>query len=57
MALEDAVDKVFSKALEQIANADHDGDYSNLIKTMIKKQPKFWELQKLQLLQMQKTKT
>ncbi len=35
MALEDAVDKVFSKALDQIANADRSGDYSNLIKTMI----------------------
>lgn len=35
MALEDAVDKVFSKALEQIANTDRSGDYSNLIKTMI----------------------
>ena len=35
MALEDAVSKVFSKALEQIANADRSGDYSNLIKTMI----------------------
>ena len=35
MVLEDAVDKVFSKALEQIANADRSGDYSNLIKTMI----------------------
>ena len=35
MALEDAVDKVFSNALEQIANADRSGDYSNLIKTMI----------------------
>ncbi|QDI89034.1 V-type ATP synthase subunit E [Candidatus Nitrosopumilus sp. SW] len=35
MALEEAVDKVFSKALEQIANADRSGDYSNLIKTMI----------------------
>lgn len=35
MALEDAVDKVFSKALDQIANADRSDDYSNLIKTMI----------------------
>ena len=35
MALEDAVDRVFSKALEQISNADRSGDYSNLIKTMI----------------------
>ncbi len=35
MALEEAVDKVFSTALEQIANADRSGDYSNLIKTLI----------------------
>ena len=35
MALEDAVDKVFSTALDQIANADRSGDYSNLIKTLI----------------------
>lgn len=35
MALEEAVTKVFSKALDQIANADRSGDYSNLIKTMI----------------------
>ena len=30
MALEEAVDKVFSQALDQIANADRSGDYSNL---------------------------
>jgi V/A-type H+-transporting ATPase subunit E len=35
MALEDAVNKVFSKALDQIANADRSGDYSNLIKILI----------------------
>ena len=35
MALEEAVDKVFSAALDQIANADRSGDYSNLIKTLI----------------------
>jgi len=35
MALEEAVDKVFSTALDQIANADRSGDYSNLIKTLI----------------------
>ena len=35
MILEEAVDKVFSKALEQIANADRSGDYSNLIKTLL----------------------
>ena len=35
MALEEAVDKVFSKLLDQIANADRSGDYSNLINTLI----------------------
>jgi V/A-type H+-transporting ATPase subunit E len=35
MALEESVDKVFSKALEQIANVDRSGDYSNLIKTLL----------------------
>lgn len=35
MALEEAVDRVFSSALEQIANVDRSGDYSNLIKTMV----------------------
>jgi V/A-type H+-transporting ATPase subunit E len=33
--LEEAVDRVFSSALEQITNADRSGDYSNLIKTLI----------------------
>ena len=36
MALEEAVDKVFSTALNQIANADRSGDYSNLIMALIK---------------------
>ena len=35
MALEEAVNKVFSTALDQISNADRSGDYSNLIKTLI----------------------
>ncbi len=35
MALEDAVNKVFSAALDQITNADRGDDYSNLIKTLI----------------------
>jgi|TARA_B100000959_G_scaffold30595_1_gene29219 V/A-type H+-transporting ATPase subunit E len=35
MALEESVEKVFSKALEQISNADRSGDYSNLIKTLL----------------------
>jgi V/A-type H+-transporting ATPase subunit E len=40
IALEDAVSKVFSKALDQIANTDRSGDYSNLIKTMIEEATK-----------------
>ena len=35
MALEDAVDKVFSKALDQIKNANQSENYSNLIKSLI----------------------
>jgi len=35
MLLEEAVDKVFSTALDQISNADRTGDYSNFIKTLI----------------------
>ena len=35
MALEDAVNKVFSKALDQITTADRGDDYSNLVKVMI----------------------
>ncbi len=40
MILEEAVDKVFSAALDQIANADRSGDYSNLIKTLIEEATK-----------------
>jgi len=40
MALEEAVDKVFATALDQIANADRSGDYSNLIKTLIEEATK-----------------
>ena len=35
LLLEEGVDKVFTKALDQIANVDRSGDYSNLIKTML----------------------
>jgi len=35
LALEKAIDKVFTKALEQISSADRSGDYSNLIKTLL----------------------
>ena len=35
MVLEEAVDKVFTKALDQIANTERSGNYSNLIKTLL----------------------
>ncbi len=35
LLLEEGVDKVFSKALDQISNTDRSGDYSNLIKTLL----------------------
>ena len=35
LALEIAIDKVFTKALDQIANTNRSGDYSNLIKTLL----------------------
>ena len=35
LLLEEGVDKVFSKALDQIANTNRSGDYSNLIKTLL----------------------
>ncbi|NND86068.1 MAG: V-type ATP synthase subunit E [Nitrosopumilus sp.] len=35
MILEQAVDKVFSTALDKIANGDRSGDYSNLIKSLL----------------------
>jgi len=35
LALEIAIDKVFTKALDQIANTNHSADYSKLIKTLL----------------------
>jgi len=35
LALEEAIDKVFTKAIDQISSADRSGDYSNLIKTLL----------------------
>ena len=37
LALEKAVGDVFTKALEQIANAQRNGDYANLIKSLLEK--------------------
>ncbi len=33
--VEESIDKVFTKALEKIANVDRSGDYSNLIKSLL----------------------
>jgi V/A-type H+-transporting ATPase subunit E len=33
--VEESIDKVFTKALDEIANADRSGDYSNLIKSLL----------------------
>ena len=35
LALEESVDKVFTNALDQIANSDRSGDYANLIKSLL----------------------
>jgi len=35
LALEDAVDKVFTKALDEIANTDRSGNYADLIKSLL----------------------
>ncbi len=35
MLLEEGVDKVFAKALDQISNTDRSGDYSNLINNLL----------------------
>ena len=39
-AVEESIDKVFEKALEEIANADRSGDYSNLIKSLLNESTK-----------------
>lgn len=33
--IEESIDKVFKRALDEIANADRSGDYSNLIKSLL----------------------
>ena len=35
MTVEESIDKVFTKALDEIANVDRSGDYSNLIKSLL----------------------
>jgi len=38
--VEESIDKVFTKALEEIANVDRSGDYSNLIKSLLEESTK-----------------
>ena len=40
LALEAAVDRVFTTALEQITNSDRNNDYANLIKTLLEESTK-----------------
>ena len=35
LALEEAVERVFTKALEEISNSDRSGDYTNIIKSLL----------------------
>ncbi|HJM00867.1 MAG TPA: V-type ATP synthase subunit E [Nitrosopumilus sp.] len=35
LALESAVDRVFTKAIEEVSNSNRSGDYSNLIKSLL----------------------
>ena len=39
--VEESIDKVFTKALEKIANVDRSGDYSNVIKSLFDESTKF----------------
>ena len=38
--VEESIDKVFTKALEEIANVDRSGDYSNLVKSLLEESTK-----------------
>jgi len=40
LLIEEAVDRVFSKSLEEISNTDRSGDYSNLIKSLLEEATK-----------------
>ncbi|NIU01663.1 MAG: V-type ATP synthase subunit E, partial [Nitrosopumilaceae archaeon] len=56
LLVEESVDKVFSKAIEQISNADRSGDYSNLIKTMLNEATKVLGTTEVQVLTNSKDK-
>ena len=56
MLVEESVDKVFSKALNQISDADRSGDYSNLIKSMLKEATKILGTTEVQILTNSKDK-
>jgi V/A-type H+-transporting ATPase subunit E len=56
MALEDAVDRVFTKALEQIANTDRDNNYTNLMKSLLDESTKILGTTKVTVLASPKDK-
>ena len=47
LALEVAIDEVFTKALNQIVNTNHSDDYSNLIKTLLNESTKILDTTKV----------
>jgi V/A-type H+-transporting ATPase subunit E len=47
LALEVAIDEVFTKALNQIVNTNHSDDYSNLIKTLLDESTKILDTTKV----------
>ena len=50
LLVEQSVDKVFSKAIDEISNVDRSGDYSNLIKTMLNEATKILGTTEVQVL-------
>lgn len=56
LLVEESVDKVFSKALDEISNVDRSGDYSNLIKTMLNEATKILGTTEVQVLTNSKDK-
>ena len=56
MALEDAVDRVFTKALEQIANTDRNNNYTSLIKSLLDESTKILGTTKVTVLASPKDK-
>jgi len=56
LLVEESVDKVFSKAIDQISNADRSDDYSNLIKTLLTEATKVLGTSEIQVMTNSKDK-